>query len=232
MGVAVMVISCPPLRPLPLVPPANLSLTAKIVIPIFPALLHRQLSASSPSLRWRGVATIEVSDTAGGGSLLAALRCFLSSDSPLLQPPLYPSHIRRLFKRRRDPRCRADPRMAWLDGSGVDPSGILHPCGVLNRTNVDGREEDENCEPSIELLDALLPRPQTEEERAWTLEGFRMERLDKQLRLSRKRRGEGAGEGGEDDGPDGDGTPAWPRLSRPEEGGGDGHSWGVGESQF
>ena len=75
-------------------------------------------------------------------------------------------------------------------------------------------------QPSIELLDALLPRPQTEEERAWTLEGFRMEWLDKQLRLSRKRRGEGAGEGGEDDGPDGDGTPTWPRLSRPEGGGG------------
>ena len=93
--------------------------------------------------------------------------------------------------------------MAWLDGSGVDPSKFLHPYGVSNRTNDDGREKDELCEPSIELLDALLPRPQTEEERVRTLEGFRRARLDEQLRLSRKRRGEGADEGGEDDSPDG-----------------------------
>ena len=36
--------------------------------------------------------------------------------------------------------------MAWLDGSGVDPSKFLHPYGVSNRTNDDGREEDELCE--------------------------------------------------------------------------------------
>ena len=82
--------------------------------------------------------------------------------------------------------------MAWLDGSGVDPSKFLHPYGVSNRTNDDGREEVKLCESSIELLDALLPRQQMEEERARTLLGVQRALLDKQLRLSRKRWGQRA----------------------------------------
>ena len=113
--------------------------------------------------------------------------------------------------------------------ASILPSSSI-PYGVSNRTNDDGREEVKLCESSIELLDALLPRQQTEEEWARTLKGFQRARLNKQLRLSRKRGGDGTGEGGEDNGPDGAGAPARPRPLRPEGGGGDGHLWGVGES--
>mmetsp|Transcript_37567 Transcript_37567/g.78690 ORF Transcript_37567/g.78690 Transcript_37567/m.78690 type:complete len:728 (+) Transcript_37567:81-2264(+) len=66
---------------------------------------------------------------------------------------------------------------------------FLQPYGVSNHTssnNNDGGNDDElNQSSSVELLDALLPRLQTKEEKSRILEGFQRARLDEQLRLSK-----------------------------------------------
>ena len=63
---------------------------------------------------------------------------------------------------------------------------FLHPYGVTNKDE----EEDLNGESSqIELLNALLPRLQTKEEKSRIIEGFHRARLDEQLRLSKLSKG-------------------------------------------
>lgn len=65
---------------------------------------------------------------------------------------------------------------------------FLHPYGVT--TN--GKDEEEHNGEQIELLNALLPRLQTKEEKSRILEGFHRARLDEQLRLSKLcKRGDG-----------------------------------------
>ena len=66
---------------------------------------------------------------------------------------------------------------------------FLHPYGISNETNY--HPDDDFDESSIELLNALLPRLQTEEERARLREEFHRARLDHQLRLSKRANGNG-----------------------------------------
>ncbi|KAL9185511.1 hypothetical protein ACHAXT_003288 [Thalassiosira profunda] len=69
---------------------------------------------------------------------------------------------------------------------------FLHPYGISNRTN--DHSDDDFDEASIELLNALLPRLKTEEERARLREEFHRARLDHQLRLSKRERGKEGGD--------------------------------------
>jgi len=82
---------------------------------------------------------------------------------------------------------------------------FLHPYGISPSNNNDHDNNDDdgdlkNQSSSVELLNALLPRIQTKEDKSRVIQGFQRARLDEQLRLSKKRkRGSDGGGGGSSD---------------------------------
>lgn len=87
--------------------------------------------------------------------------------------------------------CPSSPTALRLARGGFDK--FLQPYGISNRTHEREAEGD-----GPELLNALLPRLPTAEEKARILEGFQRARLHEQLRLSKLSKTNGGGEG--DDG--------------------------------
>ena len=76
-------------------------------------------------------------------------------------------------------------------------SGFLHPYGISPGNNTG---DDEYNQASVELLDALLPRLQTKEEKSRIWEGFQRARLHEQIRLSKlAKNGGGDGNGNDEE---------------------------------
>lgn len=114
-----------------------------------------------------------------------------SSPTRVFMPPVLPPKSRRL-----SPQPIVLPTSSKLYiffDKFIHPYGVNHNDALLDRNN-------NNNEGMVELIDALLPRLRTKEDKSRILEGFQRARLDEQLRLSKlSRRGDAQRENNIDD---------------------------------
>jgi hypothetical protein len=111
------------------------------------------------------------------------VQCLLDTVLPMLQSS--PTSIHR-----RTRRVEILPEVSRRRGHPLLPNSelfmffdkFIHPYGVNNDTLFNNNDNDGRV---VELIDALLPRLRTKEDKSRIMEGFQRARLDEQLRLSK-----------------------------------------------